>query len=231
MNVPFRLAVEDIEPGHWVGYVLDLPGCFSSGASLENVFSRAPQAIKRHFGWLATHEVGLEIDLLSVETSVAEQFASYTHPDEDDPDYIINAFFEDDRRPLGVWDVENALRLMTWTRNDLLALQSDVQRAAPLGKDTIAAASDILRHIANAENWYLSRLDVGLDQEQLPDDPWELLATVRSNAQAQLVQLIADNRILEKSGETWSARKIVRRLLWHEQDHTSQLLQILEQST
>jgi len=29
------LAVELVEPDHWVAYILDLPGCFSSGKTEE----------------------------------------------------------------------------------------------------------------------------------------------------------------------------------------------------
>lgn len=164
---------------------------------------------------------------MPIETAVAEQFASYTHPD--DPDYIINAFFDDDRRPLGFWDVEIALRIMAWTRDDLLALMPDVQRRASFDKEKFTAAADILKHIAIAEIWYLDRLDMGLARPSLSDDPWEMLVAVRANAQEQLIRLIGDRHIIEKSGEAWSVRKIVRRLLWHEQDHTRQLSQILRQ--
>jgi predicted RNase H-like HicB family nuclease len=63
----FRLAVEDIEPNHWVAYVLDLPGCFSSAANLEGALLKAPQAIERHADWLAARGVALETGLFPMQ--------------------------------------------------------------------------------------------------------------------------------------------------------------------
>jgi hypothetical protein len=32
MSMPYRVAVEDIEPQHWVAWVVDVPGCFATVA-------------------------------------------------------------------------------------------------------------------------------------------------------------------------------------------------------
>ena len=54
-RAPYRAGIEDIEPGHWVTFVFDLPGCFSTGPSREASLADAPTAIEEHLAWLARH--------------------------------------------------------------------------------------------------------------------------------------------------------------------------------
>ena len=228
-DMRFRLAVEDIEPNHWVTYVLDLPGCFSSAISPADTISQAPQSIARYFVWLSEHNVSSSVANLPIEAEVVEQFRSFESQEE--PGYIVNAFFEDDRRPLSYWDVEVALRLMEWTRQDLLVLVQglDSERLNyPHDKEKFTSVVGILRHIAVAENWYLDRMGLGLEREQLPSDVFGMLTVVRENAKKQLINLIGESRVTQASGEYWSGRKVVRRLLWHERDHTYHISRLLE---
>ncbi len=224
----FRLAVEDVEPNHWVAFVLDLPGCFSSAASAEEAIARAPQSITHYFSWISEHDVLPAIANVSVEVEVVEQFRSFESLEE--PGYIVNAFFEDDRRPLGYWDVEVALRLMGWTRQDLLVSTQGLSREQlhrHQGKEKLTSVAGILRHVAIAENWYLDRMGLGLEMNQLPGEVFEMLSAVRENAKKQLVKLIGESRVVRESGEHWSGRKVIRRLLWHERDHTQHISQLL----
>ena len=121
---------------------------------------------------------------------------------------------------------------MAWTRQDLLALTRGLDSEwlnHPRDKERSTSVADILRHIAVAENWYLDRMGLGLERTQLPSNVFRMLAVVRENVQKQLPKLIGDNRSTQESSERWSGRKIIRRLLWHEQDHTHHISQILGQ--
>lgn len=224
----FRLALEEIEPGHWVAYALDLPGCFSRASEEQEAIARAPERIMQHFSWLAQHGISLLPKELSIETEVVERFLPYESPEE--PDYLVNAFFEDDLRPLGFWDVEVALRLMEWSRQDLFANVASLDEARlsePIPGDYFGCIRGILRHIANAENWYLERMELGLPHSSLPEEAFERLEVVRRNSLEKLPCLIGDTRLTQPSGERWSGRKIVRRLLWHERDHHTHIRQVL----
>ncbi len=68
---------------------------------------------------------------------------------------------------------------------------------------------------------------MGLDRAQLPGDLLTRLRAVRANTQAQLVTLVGDGSAVSKWGELWSARKVLRRTLWHERDHTQQIARLL----
>jgi predicted RNase H-like HicB family nuclease/uncharacterized damage-inducible protein DinB len=227
----YQLAVEDIEPNHWLAWVLELPGCFSSASTEVEAVARAPEAIAAYFAWLSGHDPTLPAMLEPVEVKVVERFRAF--PSSEEPDYLVNAFFEDDRRPLTYWEVAGVLRLLTWTRQELLQLVGAAEQEAlanPLAALEGRSITDLLNHIAGAENWYFSRLGLGLPRPQLPEPPLERLELVRANTRTRLAALIGDEQITEKVGERWSTRKVLRRTLWHEQDHTRQIRQLLPEA-
>lgn len=224
----YRLAVEDIEPDHWVAWALDLPACFSSAPTQMAAVAHAPDRIAEYYTWLSTHDSTLPVMSRPFEAEVVETFHSLASSE--DPEYLVNAFFEDDRRPLDYWDVEVALRLLQWTRQDLLdaaGLATQEQMAAPIAGEWWASVPGILVHVASVENWYFGHFGLGLDRAQLPGDLFERLRAVRANTQAQFVTLAGDDRVVSKWDELWSARKVLRRTLWHERDHTQQIAQLL----
>ena len=234
MGIPqpahYRLALEDMEPAHWIAWALDLPGCYSSATTLERAVADAPAAIAAYFAWRSEQDCSFPIPSGTIETEVVETVHAFAAKDE--PDTIVNAFFEDDRRPLAGWEIQNALQVLDCTRRDLDAVigamrpeQRSKPDARPAGRETPA---DLLRHIADAENWYFSQLGLALAEEQLPVDPPERLAAVRAHSRAQLRQLAGEARITVAHDEAWSARKIVRRMLWHERDHTQQIARMLK---
>ncbi len=223
-----RLAVEDMEPNHWIAWALNLPACFSSATTAADAVAYAPQKIAGYFSWLLNHNSLLPAVNEPIEVEVIETFHSFASSE--DPEYIVNALFDDDRRPLGYWDVEIALRLLNWTRQDLLgAIQSITQDqlTKAISGEARGSITGILNHVAIAENWYFNQLGCGLERTQLPSDPLEKLALVRANTREQLVKLIGDKPVTKNCDELWSARKIMRRTLWHERDHTQQIVQLL----
>ena len=223
----FRIAVEDMEPNHWVAYALDLPGCFSSAPGSTDAVRGAPRRIAEYFEWLSARAPGSAIPPEPYETNTVETFSSRRSVK--DPDYIVNAFFEDDLRPLAYWDVAQAVRLLEWTRADLndVIRQVDQRNAQqPYSGAWMSTYLGILRHIAGAENWYYGHMGYGLDGAALPDDPIRMLEAVRSNTVERIWELAEDARIPEMKDEKWSARKVLRRALWHERDHIRHILQL-----
>ena len=222
------LAVEDMEPNHWIAWALNLPACFSSATTTADAIAHSPQRVAEYFSWLSQHDSSLPIVNEQIETEVVETFQSFLSCE--DPDYIVNAFFKDDRRPLGYWDADISLRLMSWTRQDLLsAIQSinQEQLTKAIPGEAHGSIAGILNHVAIAENWYFNQLGCGLERARLPDAPLEKLAQVRTNTGEQLVKLIGNEQITKSCNEVWSARKVMRRTLWHERDHTQHIIQLL----
>jgi hypothetical protein len=222
MVMRYRLAVEDMEPDRWIAWVLDFPGCFSPARTEAGTVAGAADCITTYFSWLKSHDSSMPDPGGGLETQVAETFRSF--PSREQSDFIVNAFFEDDRRPLSYWDVEVALRLLVWTREDLQAAVRGITQErlnAPLPREIGGSVAGVLRHVAGAENWYFEQLCMGVGRRQLPDDPLSMLEIVRTNTKTRLPELVGDDRVLKgDGGELWSGRKVVRRTLWHERAHT-----------
>ncbi|GIV97350.1 MAG: hypothetical protein KatS3mg057_2007 [Herpetosiphonaceae bacterium] len=118
----YRFAIEEIEPHHWIAWALDMPGCFSSAKSEHEALAGAPGAVSAYFTWVAAHDPSLPLPDGPVDLEIVERFRTF--PSSNHPEYLVNAFFADDRRPLGYWEVVAGLRLLEWSRN---AKQSPLQ--------------------------------------------------------------------------------------------------------
>ena len=227
-RTPYRVAVEDIEPQHFVCWVLDLPGCFSSERDLRAAVAGAPAAIADYYAWIKRKDPSLPVVTGPFEVAVVEEFQA--HPSSEGPDYLVNGFFDDDGRPLAYWEVAGAFRLLDWSRQDLLkvvAALSPQELRQPVHDEDRGTIAGVLDHVAGAENWYFDQLDRSVPRSALPEGVFERLETVRTNSRRQLVRLIGDGRIAEHLGERWSARKVLRRMLWHERDHTQHIAQLV----
>jgi hypothetical protein len=223
-----RLAVEDIEPHHWIAWILDLPACFSSARTEKEALRRVPECIAKYYTWVTDRNPSLPVPSGSFDLEVVETFRSF--PSSEDPEYLVNAFFEDDRRPLTALDVNKTLQLFDWTRQDLQSLLDSArpdQLFASIDNKVHNSILGIIDHIARAENWYFDQLGLGLEHSKLTEDVLEGLKAVRANTRSQLVDLIAVDTITENCGERWSPRKVVRRALWHERDHTQHIAKLL----
>jgi hypothetical protein len=69
---------------------------------------------------------------------------------------------------------------------------------------------------------------VDFDWQSLPEDPFKALEVVRANTVLRLPELADDGRIIELVGERWSGRKLLRRALWHERDHSDHIRKLLD---
>jgi hypothetical protein len=226
----YRIAVEDMEPDHWIAWVLDLPGCYSSAHTSAKAISQVPYNISRYFSWVSSYESDIVIPREVIKIDVIESFKSFIRPE--DPNYIVNAFFEDDKHPLGYWDVVIGQRLLDWSRSELIKVIQNLDEEKlnlPIPNEVRGTIAGIIDHIAGAENWYFSMLDLSIKRTELSEKPQEKLVQVRKNTKSQLWKLIGDTQIAENRGEMWSARKILRRTLWHEQDHTQHIEHLLRE--
>jgi len=223
-----RVGVEDIEPDSYVAWCFDLPGCYGKGATADDAIMSLRGAVAAYFDWVESRYPSFGCRNHDLDISVEERFTAFQC--DGDADYLVNAFFEDDRRPLGYWNVVVGCQLLDWTRRDLLRVLHDVSTERlqePIPGERQGSLAGILEHVAGAENWYIGQLAQAVDWADLPSDPLARLAQVRKNTLEQLQRLVADGRIMTDRCERWSARKILRRALWHERAHTAQIARLL----
>src|SRR5690606_18089426 len=110
------------------------------------------------------------------------------------------------------------------SRRELLAtlrrFQPDQLTLRPGGGER--TVEQIARHVATVEWWYMSRVvpfPFPKDGEY-PEELEELMAWIRERVAGRLRRLSHQERAAtpvpdEESGERWSARKVLRRLIYH----------------
>ncbi|HSN93438.1 MAG TPA: DinB family protein, partial [Anaerolineaceae bacterium] len=177
--------------------------------------------------WVGQHTDLNWVKLAKFDLQVEEKFDTLPT----DESTTINAFFQDDSRPLDRLEIGQAVLIHAWQRQDLLEtvknLTPDLMtRMLPGQRWNI---NGILNHIGRTETRYLAYLDLPLPTaELLVHNPFKILELSYELVQKYLPELTGSTAILEHDGEFWSARKLVRCLLWHQRDHCKQIQQIVE---
>lgn len=216
--MPYLVCAEELE-GNWVAHVPDLPGCFNTHKEREPAISGVAKAVEAYVEWANNH--GLRISGLSGPMIVAEVARAWIY----EQDYEVNAFFASDRPPLAEGEVQELETILNASRQDLdneLEQISDEAAATELPGERWSIMG-LIDHVATAEQWYYDRLGLALSTSELPADPLARLTKVRDHTLASLPALAARKGVVTLSGETWTARKVMRRTLWHERDHTGHI--------
>lgn len=217
-----RVGVAAPAPGStepFEAWVLDLPGCFASGSDEAAAIGALPAAIDRYLAIVGTAGAAVP-PRPAGGIEVIERFHGSWQGT-----YEVNAFFAMDAPPVSERGVTFAQAMLTATRRCLLAAAD----RAPGRRTDGRTVDEILHHVANAEWFYGSRLEVdpeavrtyGLGDET---DPRKRLDLVRAWALPRIAALpsLGD---LERThgGERWTPRKVIRRYIYHELDHVWEL--------
>ena len=231
----FRIGIENNNDDRSIAWALEHPGCFAYGENSEEAQKNFPQAARVYAAWIARHgESWLDEE---VEVVVEEIFDAYfIHPtfertERSAETYMVESFFVRDWKPLKPHEIERALQLLAWSRADLLDLVKDLsaEKLAQTYPDERWPIQGILKHIGGAEWWYQERIGYPHPENEadVPSDPFERLTVIREHFNSLLPKLDGVNRVVGLEGEIWSPRKVLRRALWHERDHTEHIRKLL----
>ncbi len=222
-----RIGLENNNEGRTLAWALDYPGCFAYGADEAEALIHLPRALLQYEIWIKDHTADPWVDFDDLDISVVERYDTFRFsadflPVPEGSGYEINAWFKDDWRSLSNKEIEFGLKIFHWQREELLAGISTLNRKT-LELDRPGERWNILgivKHIANGELWYLTRLDLtDLTRKDLPENPEERLAKTAGLVD-QIFPSFADIvNVKGCNGEFWSYRKILRRTLWHQRDH------------
>ena len=215
----YSLGIEQVEPGKWLAWIFELPGCFARGSSRDNAIRHSPRAIADYFNWRDGYQRVTDEAASQLQVTVVEEFDNYETLD----GYWVNSFFEYDRRIVSHAEMDDVRWLLSCTRSDLVSAVRRVPASDldhPLPDERFGSVLGILSHVATAENWYLNKLGLGYPKSELAGDAFGLLDQVRRRTVLSLSRLADKTDVREVHGELWSSRKIVRRMLWHERVHT-----------
>jgi len=226
----------------WYAHVAELPGCFTRGSTREAVLASLGKAIADHLAFLGAH--GHRLEGGSSGFAVVEEVEGI--PELGESGGAV-ALFASDKASVGAQEFDGSLNLMQWNRGELLALiqpiPEDTRNARALpGKRTL---NETLRHVMNAEEWYISRLGLGVQKEyegharrlrlgRRQTIPERLVVTRKAAVQTLkevfergklgIFTRVAHTRHPE---EEWTFRKVLRRFVEHEREHIGTIRELL----
>jgi hypothetical protein len=231
----FRIGIENNNDDRTIAWALNHPGCFAYGQNSEEAQKNFPQAAREYRGWMAQHEEPWLDE--NVEVGLEETFDAYfitptfERAERGKDSYMVESFFVHDWKPLVPHEIERALKLLAWSRADLLRLVQGLSTAefAQPHPNERWDINGILKHIGGGEWFYQERIGYPFpeNEEDLPEDPFERLQVVRDCFNSLLPKLDGVNKVIGLEGEIWSPRKVLRRALWHERDHTDHIRKLL----
>ncbi len=212
----------------WV-YVPGLPGCSTVGPTTEQAIENARTAIRERLDFLRSHGEPVP-DPEPIELVVAN------HAIERKTLGFGQGVFATDLEPLTQEEAARQLRWAGWSREELVAAARGLEPPLTVKPATGGrAAAAILLHVAESEWAYVSSTLGTLAGggamvaaiERAGEEPWAALAAERQTLMARLNAMTAEElaRVADR-GEgrpPRTARRMLRRLLEHEWEHTLEL--------
>ncbi len=228
----FRVGIENNIEGRSLAWILGYPGCFAYGKDAEQAMAAVPSSIDGYYSWISSHTEESWLPEGDRQCQLVETWECYSLNENYDlveQGYEVNAWFRHDWLPLSIEDIQHAILLLNWGRARLLDTVSSLDekillRTYPSERWSIAG---ILGHIGGAEWWYMDRLGLAFPRSEVPDLPFERLQKVREHLVELLPGLAEVKQVVGVSGEIWSPRKLLRRAVWHEYDHTAHIEKLL----
>jgi hypothetical protein len=229
-----RIGIENDIEGRTMAWAFDQPGCFAYGRDEAESLINLPKALLDYEYWIKNHTHDPWVNFGDLDMRVVEKYDTFRlgadyKPAPPGEGYEINAWFIDDWRPLSAVEIEHGLMLFRWQRDELLAGLSTLEPVM-LEKDFHNQRWNILgiaKHIANAELWYLQRMDLAdITRQDLFPDYTARLAQTAAIIEQSFPQFANTVNVIGIEGEIWSFRKILRRTLWHQRDHIDHIKQL-----
>jgi hypothetical protein len=232
----FRIGIENNNDGRTIAWALEHPGCFAYGADATAALADFPAAARAYSRWMTGHG-GDWLASAEDASPVAEETFEVSFVDREfelvdaGRGSMVESFFRYDWKPLTATDIERLLKLLAWSRAELLSAVQDLSpeqlsRTHPGERWDI---NGILGHVGSAEWWYQERIGFPFPEleDHLPSDPFPRLEMVRAHLDQLLPKLEGLNRVIGQDGELWSPRKAMRRTVWHERDHAQHIRKLL----
>lgn len=236
INMALGVALETGTTCLWYGRILELIGTHARSSSRDDILMILDRELIYHLEWLGQHG---ETPLSYKDTTlvITEEMNEISQLGESGGEV---ALFNYDVKPVSKQLLDYCLRLMSYNRSDLLSeirdLKNDTLTYTPPMKSR--NINQILHHICNAEEFYVSRLGSKADQiyeynlgmrvneaDKLP--VIERLSVVRRGCVETLKQVVPGKKdqVFTRSeytnypDEKWTAHKVLRRFLEHEREH------------
>jgi uncharacterized damage-inducible protein DinB/predicted RNase H-like HicB family nuclease len=230
------VAIEHGTNEAWYGRFIDYPGTHARAFNRSTLMEELEKEFQFHLNWMEKHELVIPV-IKDFEVVVGEEQHGIKELGESGGEV---ALFEFDKQLITNAQLNTIIQYMTFNRTDLLELVKLLPASkleyTPTGKSRNII--QILMHICNAEEWYISRMGeeamrmylkfADIPESELDNLPvFKRLESVRKASIKTLKAIIPalKTRVFKRSkftkypNESWTAYKILRRFLEHEREH------------
>jgi len=223
-----RVGMEEDPGKQYTAWALDFPGCFAYGTDQAEALLALPRKLLEFDYWIRLHTYRPWFQLDGIDVHVDETF-TVTRIYFQGEEYEINAFYKDDLRPLTSHEVDQTLQILRWQQEELLAAIEflDTEKLNRVKQGQRWSIFGIVRHLAFAELWYMQNLGLTIPDIPRDKDPIFIFEQSYKALVSELPGLVNDPRFRDYGKERWSARKLIRRTLWHRRDHIDHIRQLL----
>ena len=218
-KVLIRVGLEYGVGGGSLAWALDFPGCFAYGQADAEVMLNFARNLLAYEAWINLHADQAWFNLINLDFRIVEVFKPENASCMARSSQPV-AFFEDDRRALSQDEVQHALAVYSWQREELLA------------------GLEFLPEVAYARAKQRTGKTIPAIVSQMTQDCYDILAALKlplppflTKSEA-LVQLdfttelirrtlpawVGVEAIYEVDRELWSPRKVMRHLLWRQRE-------------
>jgi hypothetical protein len=233
----FQVGIENNFEGRSIAWALEHPGCFAYGMKGQAAMTNLEGALEKYAGWILRHESNTWLSFAESDIEMVVNGSWDVYFIDDDMDktneadgYSVDSFFPYDWKPLTKIEIKRALKMLAWSRVDLLnsvkgLSEEKLNQTYPGERWSI---NGILEHVSGAEWWYMDRLGLAFPRAEVPEQPLERLEKVRTHFNTLLPKLEGLKQVVGIDGEFWSPRKVLRRALWHERDHIDHISKLID---
>ena len=228
----------EIGPEATGAFVPDCPGCWVFGSTKERAMVKVRMVVLEWAEWLRSNGEVPPFMKRDVEIEGAEMLrVDYNPAEARKPEPL----FWSEVAPIAREDIDRTIRLMEYSRNDLMAavagITDDCLDWEPPGEPR--TIRNCLAHIAHVELWYLTRISVVPWPVRLPETTLELLehsrdvalAGLRGFPERKMKGVFQPRKYRSPVCNLWTARKVLRRLVDHERLHMRYVKRVLELCT
>ncbi|HSH01529.1 MAG TPA: DinB family protein [Anaerolineae bacterium] len=234
MTTIFHAYLDFNEDGACMAHILDLPGCFVRADNRELALLSLPTAMEGYQAWLRSH--GEDPEPLPADFEI-EVVAEVTGEGGLHRGGRVG-LFEPEKEPVSAAEVTSWLRLAAYNREELLTLVGGWPDSL-LGwrpSEDEMSIHDVLVHIGDADGIYVTRIlrpTPAIQRKEAGMDWRQYLAVQREAAITQLRNLSEEERSWinvpddHEGDESWTVRKVLRRMVEHEREHMAHIHEIL----
>ena len=214
-----RVALEYGVGGRILSWALDFSGCFAYGQSDAEVMMNFAHNLLAYEAWINLHADQPWFNLINLDFRIVEVYKP------ENSSRLVGsskpvAFFQDDRRALTRDEVQQAVAVYCWQREELLAGLEFLPEAAYARAEhrTGKTISAMLSQLAQDCYDILAVLRIPLPPFPSKDESLAQLDFTCELVRGTLPACVGVEAISEVGGELWSPRKAVRHLLWRQRE-------------